>query len=265
MRGDHALIDTHIHLVPGADDGAGSVAQALGLVRASLRCGCTQAVAVVHATGPETPGWTEVEHSLGALAAAMEEQGLSLSLVVGYEVDAVWASELPTADLRQFSIAREGRVIIIETPHYQWLRGMEDLVFRLRVDGLVPVLAHPERNPHLQAHPEVLTALVDQGAVVQITAPSVLGAFGSAAQKAAIRHVLRGDVALLASDAHYERRGKADLGAALLRLRRLLHSDDVDALVHENAAALVEGHSPAPIPAVGTTARLGVKLRSLVW
>jgi protein-tyrosine phosphatase len=257
------VIDTHTHIVPGADDGARDLAQSLGLARAAVRSGVTGAIAVVHALGPDHLPRDAACERLGALMEELRARDIELDLTLAYEVDALWAEELDVEEMRGLAVGGEGRVLILETPHVAWPRRMEDLVFRLRVRGMVPVLAHPERNPYVQTHPEVLSALVSQGAVVQLTAPSILGAFGRAAQQTALRHLMRGDVALLASDAHYARREKADLLAAVRRLSALLPGVAISRLVTENATCVLAGREPQSLPRVGAGGRLSARLRGL--
>src|SRR5262249_38596463 len=68
--------------------------------------------------------------------------------------------------------------------------------------NLIPVIAHPERSPLFANEPERLRALVERGAVVQITAGSLLGDFGSGPLAACHEFFQRGLVHLIASDAH---------------------------------------------------------------
>jgi protein-tyrosine phosphatase len=68
--------------------------------------------------------------------------------------------------------------------------------------GIVPLLAHPERNASVQDRPDVLEPLVAAGALVQVTAASVDGRLGAAPQVAAQALIDRGLVHVLASDAH---------------------------------------------------------------
>lgn len=261
--GEGRMIDTHTHIVPAADDGARDLAQSLRLARVAVRSGVTDAIAVVHATGPDHLARDAACERLTTLTEGLRARDMELNLTLAYEVDALWAEELDVDEMRGLSVGGEGRMLILETPHAAWPRRMEDLIFRLRIHGMVPILAHPERNPYVQSHPEILSVLVSQGAVVQLTAPSVLGAFGRPAQQTALRHLIRGDVALLASDAHYGRREKADLLAAVRRLSALLPDVAIHRLVNENATSVLAGQEPQPLPKVGAGGRMSARLRGL--
>ena len=66
------------------------------------------------------------------------------------------------------------------------------------------MLAHPERNAEVQAHPERLVQLVESGVLVQVTAASVDGRIGRACRRSAACGSSDDGLAhLLASDAHH--------------------------------------------------------------
>jgi protein-tyrosine phosphatase len=83
--------------------------------------------------------------------------------------------------------------------------GLEGRLRRLRLAGMTAILAHPERNPDVQAEPLRLERLLHAGALVQVTADSLAGRFGRRAKRAGGRLLDLGFVHLVASDAHSSR------------------------------------------------------------
>jgi protein-tyrosine phosphatase len=65
-----------------------------------------------------------------------------------------------------------------------------------------PMIAHPERNKELMANLDKLYPFVDMGCYFQVTAASVIGEFGRAAQDVALRMLDHDWVTVLATDAH---------------------------------------------------------------
>ena len=96
------------------------------------------------------------------------------------------------------------KALIIEMPYDGWLPRADEALFRLRLAGFLPVLAHPERSDRLQRRPEVLDGLLRQGAVAQGTVASLPGDL-VASRRALLGCVSHGDLALLATDAHHSR------------------------------------------------------------
>src|SRR5438477_298697 len=73
-------------------------------------------------------------------------------------------------------------------------------------DGITPIVAHPERHAFFQEDPARLLALVQAGAWLQVTVDSLLGNHGRAPQLAGEELVEAYPEALLATDAHNQRR-----------------------------------------------------------
>ncbi len=81
-------------------------------------------------------------------------------------------------------------------------RTTQEIFDRLLGAGLTPIVTHPERNALLQARLDQLQSWVENGALVQVTAKSLLGGFGRTAKSIAIELMNRNLVHFIASDAH---------------------------------------------------------------
>src|SRR5207248_243552 len=119
-----------------------------------------------------------------------------------------------------------------------WPLALPTIVFQLQLRGFTPVLGHPERNVDVQAAPERLRALVDSGALVQVTAASVDGRIGKGPQRAVSALVELGCVHLLASDAHHPSVREVGLSNAV---RALADDELARYLTHVAPAAIVAG------------------------
>lgn len=113
--------------------------------------------------------------------------------------------------------------------------------------GITPVIAHPERNRVFQQMPERLAELVDLGCVAQVTAMSLTGQFGAAAQKSCQELFRRGLVHLVATDAHSLGRRAPVLSAARHWVRREWGSDAERGFFVDNPAAVLRAE---PLPYV---------------
>jgi protein-tyrosine phosphatase len=110
--------------------------------------------------------------------------------------------QLGPDDLPRFTLAGTGRWLLVEMPYRGWPTLFERTLDALRRQDMDVLLAHPERNPEVQADPGRLAPLVAAGVRVQVTAASVDGRLG-AQPLACSRWLLeRGLVHVLATDAH---------------------------------------------------------------
>ncbi|HZS30121.1 MAG TPA: CpsB/CapC family capsule biosynthesis tyrosine phosphatase [Gaiellaceae bacterium] len=212
------MIDLHSHVLPGLDDGASTLADALEMARAAASAGVTIVAGTPHVRHdyPTTPD--EMEAALQEVQAAVAEEGIPVEVRGGGELDLEWLSAAPIEDVRRFGLAGNPSYALVEFPYAGWPLGIGEELFRLRVAGITPVLAHPERNPEVQARPERLRDLVEVGALVQVTAASLDGRLGSQPATAAVQLVRDGLVHLIASDAHSPAMRGFDLHAAAARV-----------------------------------------------
>src|SRR5258708_2598903 len=139
-----------------------------------------------------------MEAALSELQAAVAD---IVRLVPGGELD---LNELqrPPEELARFGLGGNPGYLLVETPYVGWPLDLGEKLFRLRALGITPVLGHPERNPDIKAHPELLEPIVAGGALVQLTAASVDGRLGRSAQRCARTLLDRRLAHLIASDAH---------------------------------------------------------------
>jgi protein-tyrosine phosphatase len=197
------MIDLHSHILPGLDDGPETLEGSLELARAAVADGIVLIAATPHvrADYPTTAG--EMERGVEQLRIELKAAGIELELRPGGELELDRLTSLPLEELRRFGLGGSSQYLLVETPYAGWPLELPERLFRLRAEGLTPVLGHPERNPEVQADPEArLRPLVESGTLVQLTAASVDGRLGSKAGEASAKLLGLGLAHLLASDAH---------------------------------------------------------------
>lgn len=196
------MIDLHIHLLPGIDDGAVDLDDSVAMCRAAAEAGCTALVATPHQrhfiwSNQDIPGLERL------LDEVRERSGAKIDLHLGAEVrvDSELATELEAADASICSLAGS-RYLLLEYPRDGSGPDPLDLIHDLTLAGWRPILAHPEFIPSFGDDPELCERLVAAGAMLQITAMSLTGEFGRR-PRAVVRRLLDAElVHFLASDAH---------------------------------------------------------------
>ena len=196
------MIDLHSHILPGLDDGAASLDDALGIAAAAVADGIRVIAATPHVRSdyPTTP--EQMERLVDSLGRELQAAQVPLELLPGGEIALDRLPELGDDELRRFGLAGNPGYLLIEAPYFGWPLGIEDTVFQLQLRGFTTVLAHPERNRDVQAKPERLAPFVERGTLVQLTAASLDGRLGSRPQKAGLRLLDLSFAHMIASDAH---------------------------------------------------------------
>jgi protein-tyrosine phosphatase len=197
------VIDLHSHILRGIDDGARTLADSLDIARAAVADGISAIAGTPHVRDDWPTDAGVMEYRVAELRAELAQAAVPLDVRQGGEIAIEWLDKLPTSELRRFGLGGNPRYLLVETPYYGWPLGLADRLFALRAEGITPVLAHPERNAEVQAHPERLVQLVESGVLIQVTAASVDGRIGRRAEECGLRLVQEGLAHLLASDAHH--------------------------------------------------------------
>ncbi|MDX6398236.1 MAG: protein-tyrosine phosphatase [Gaiellaceae bacterium] len=244
------MIDLHTHVLPGVDDGPRTLEESLDVLRSMRKDGVRTVAATPHVR-EDWPTTAERMHTaVAALTGAAREAAIEIEVLPGGEVDLGRLVSLSPEERAGFGLGGNPHLLLLEFPYVGWPMGLADIVFRLRSAGIVTLLAHPERNPEVQAEPERLREVVRGGALVQLTAGSVDGRMGARSKKCALRLLELELAHVLASDAHAPSVRAAGLAAAadaLGSLGRWMASDV--------PAALLEGSELPPRP--GRASRRG--------
>ncbi|MHB1843564.1 MAG: tyrosine-protein phosphatase [Deltaproteobacteria bacterium] len=193
-------IDLHCHLLPALDDGAQSTEDALLMARALAAAGFTDVAPSPHAW-PELPPASVAAERRAALAQRFAEEGIELRLHPNAEnrLDAELLERLERGDARPMGA---GRYLLVEAPFEAPLPRLPDLLFRLRVKGFTPLIAHPERCLEFAERPERAREATEAGAALQLELGALIGRYGPKARKLAERFLGEGLYAVAASDLH---------------------------------------------------------------
>ena len=200
------MLDLHVHVLPGIDDGPRNLDDALKLARALVADGIEHVVATPHiypGVFDNTPH--RIAEAFERLQTAVTAEGLALTMTWAAEVR-ICPEIIDWLEHRRLPLL-DGSLVgpstaLIELPDGQIPVGTDRLAGLMLERGITPLIAHPERNKAVMEQPSRLEALRRMGCRFQLTAGSVIGEFGSKAHATA-RHLLDADWAdVVASDAH---------------------------------------------------------------
>lgn len=239
------MIDLHSHLLPGIDDGAPDLETALALARVAVQDGITHLVCTPHihpGRYDNTPA--SITAARETLAAGLKAENIALQISAAAEVR--FGMELMVG-IGQGQIPFLGQwqgkqVLLLEFPHSEVPFGAERLTAWLLQRNIVPMIAHPERNKGIMRSPGKLKPFIDQGCLLQVTASSVAGGFGPAAEEVAHALLREGLVTILASDAHNLEHRPPILSEGLESAAQLVGASQAEQLVRHNPWQIAQSH-----------------------
>lgn len=193
------MVDIHSHILPGLDDGAKTLDESVAMLRLAAESGTTDIVATPHANtqftfDPDLIGCKIAELEAAAGPLPRIHRGCDFHLTMENIQDAL-------ANPAKYAI-NHLRYLLVEFSEALIPRTTQDIFDRLQSAGLIPVITHPERNVLLHTRLDQLKSWVERGALVQVTAGSLLGTFGRTAKSVATDLMNRNLVHFIASDAH---------------------------------------------------------------
>lgn len=240
------MIDIHSHILPGLDDGAGSPEEAVAMARLAAADGISAVVATPHViTGLYNNTRETILSAAGRLNALLQKEEIALSVLPGaeYRLEPDLPGRLSRGEL--LTINDGGRYLLVELPAASVPEYTVPVIYDLLLQGVTPVIAHPERNTGLMKRPSLLYDLVARGALAQVTAGSLTGQFGPASSSAARIFLEHGCAHFIATDAHSSRSRVPALAAAALEAAGLAGEERARSLVGGNPGRAVRGESIA--------------------
>lgn len=197
------MIDIHTHLLPGVDDGASSMTDALEALRLEAAAGTSVIFVTPHIdTVTELDQSPELLPKFEELKAAVRDAGIGIQLEFGAELFPTWNVLKALDEDKPITLGLKRKYVLLGPPRIQLPNDMADLVFEIHTRGITPILAHPERVNPVQKNIRVLHELLDLGMLLQINAGSISGRYGKHAKQTVLELLKLGMVHFVASDCH---------------------------------------------------------------
>ncbi len=194
------MVDIHCHVLPGLDDGSPDTATSVAMARLAVAAGITAMIG--------TPHWIEDEHETDPVAVRqtardlqveLNSRAIPLTVLPGNE--AFICPDLPDRLKKGdvLTLADKGTHLLVELPYEDLPTYVDDVIFRLQLQGITPVFAHVERYAYIRSDWRVLDRWVQRGCLAQVNASTLSGR-----RKDDFAQDLmdRGLVACTATDAH---------------------------------------------------------------
>lgn len=196
------MIDIHSHVLPGIDDGAKSIDKTLEMLQIAEKNGIKKVVATPHFyRGYYENNYEDICKLIEEVNIKAKEIEIDVEIFPGQEV---------FLDNHTLELFKEGiikgingtKYMLIEFPMETLPKNALDIIYELRIQGIVPIIAHPERYKYIIEKPSLINEFIDEKCLFQINSGSIEGTFGSKVKKTAEILVSHGICDFIASDAH---------------------------------------------------------------
>ncbi|KZZ83894.1 tyrosine-protein phosphatase [Bacillus sp. SJS] len=196
------MIDIHCHILPGLDDGAPDIERSLEMARAAAAEGITKIVATPHhLNGRYENSKMVVLEKTRLLNKRIDEESIPVTIYPGQEVR-IYGNLMSDMKKGEILPVNHTEYLLVELPHHHVPQYTSKLIYDLQMQGITPVIVHPERNIEILEKPDILSEFINRGALSQITASSLTGTLGRKIKKRSLDIISNGMAHFIASDAH---------------------------------------------------------------
>ncbi|MCX7642267.1 MAG: hypothetical protein N2116_00450 [Armatimonadetes bacterium] len=236
------LADLHIHLLPAVDDGPPDWETAEQMLRILAENDVKVVAPTPHVWEQDWQGIESRHQGLSRLAEMAAQLGVKV-----ISAAEVWATpDLPERwdKVLPLTYAGNGKYLLVEFDVPEMPLYTEWFLFQLKVRGITPIIAHPERYFWVQEDERNLFRLLSSGSLLQVSADTLLHP-ETPAGKLALRLIRNGLADLLASDWH-KPNSPYPLGLVVQKLRSTLSEGEIERLVWTVPLKIISGQNVQP-------------------
>lgn len=234
------MIDIHCHILPDIDDGAKDMVEAVEMARIAYKEGITQIVATPHYIEDGEYLSEGIDEKVKKLNSILKEKEIDLEILAGNEVY-ITPNMVSLIENKHINTINDTKYLLIEFPFFDIPNYTEDIIFELKLRGLTPIIAHPERNKAISENLNMLIKYIDMGALCQINSGSITGKFGKETMETALDLVKHDMIHVVASDGHSMRGRKPSLKRAYEKVIGLYGEEKAKELFYANTQKIIEG------------------------
>ncbi|MBE5956537.1 MAG: hypothetical protein E7253_08795 [Lachnospiraceae bacterium] len=236
------MIDIHTHIMPGIDDGADSMEEALAMAEMAWDSGVSTIVVTPHSNvrgcfeNYDSPEWRKLFEQLKNY---LKEMDCPIQLLTGAEI---YASNHVAERIAEGLLLpiHNSRYYLMEIPFDADPYWAEEIWESVLDMGKIPVIAHPERYDCIQDNPVILYEWMKMGCLSQMNKGSIFGRFGRTAQKTAEILLDNNLITCAASDAHSSYMRTTYMADIRDYLLDMYGEEKVEHLLYRNPKRMIE-------------------------
>jgi protein-tyrosine phosphatase len=247
------VIDLHTHLIPGVDDGSHTIEQSVDVLQHFSHQGVTAVCCTPHLKASEVRD-APCDDMDSLLADLVDAAPPTPVLSRGFEI----MLDVPNPKLDDRCLGLAGsRYVLVEFGRLVPAEASVEILTRVVGQGMVPVLAHPER--YAVCTPELGRRWQQAGVVLQLDATTLLAESRRANRARALLEA--GLASIIASDNHGDGRSVA---LAFEWLRAHGGAFQAELLAFENPHAILKDKPLQPVPPFRMRRSLYTKLKDFL-
>lgn len=178
------MTDIHSHILFDVDDGSRTLEESVELLKKMHEIGFNNVILTPHyIEGSEYNCENKEKRTkIKQIEKELETQNININICLGNEIfinDNIY--ELIKNNV--IHTLNNTRYILVELPFHNQIMNLEDIMYELKIKGMIPIIAHPERYSYFQKNYKEIDRLKEEGFLFQGNYASILGYYGKESQK----------------------------------------------------------------------------------
>lgn len=198
------MIDFHNHILPSTDDGPKSIEVSIEMLSNAQKQGIKEVVNTVHFQHPKMENkivnFGIIKERIELLQKKLYENKIDIKLHFGSEV--FFLPNLLEIKNNPLTTFGNGKYMLVEFPTLNIPDIQKQHLYELKLSGVTPIIAHPERYLPVQGDISMVTNWLEAGCIIQVDAGSILGKLGKNSKLTSERIVKNGWCQIIGSDSH---------------------------------------------------------------
>lgn len=198
------MIDLHSHIIFGIDDGSKTIDESLKMLRKAEQNGVSDIVLTPHYIKDSIYNVNnkDKEKKIKELVKKIKEEKININIYLGNEVY-IDEDVIELLKNKEICTINDSKYLLIELPFNHKSFILEEVLYRLKKEGIVPIIAHPERYIVYYNDLEFFESLLEKGCLFQGNIGSLYNRYGSKSKKMLIKMLKKNMIHFLGSDIHH--------------------------------------------------------------
>lgn len=178
------MTDIHSHILFDVDDGSRTIEESIELIKKMYEIGFKNIILTPHyIEGSEyNCENNEKRKKLKQIEDILTKQKIKVNIYLGNEIfinDNIYN----LIKNNVIHTLNNTKYILVELPFHNQIVKLEDIIYELKIKGLKPIIAHPERYTYFQKNYQEIDRLREEGFLFQANYASILGFYGKESKK----------------------------------------------------------------------------------
>ena len=167
------FVDIHSHVLPGIDDGAKNVEESIELINNMKEMGFSKIIGTPHTyMGLYNNTNTTIKNSYNSIVNHFDN-----NTIIEYASEYFLDDSIIEKSEKKTLLCLKDNYVLVETSFLSPVKNIFDIIFKLKLNDYIPIIAHPERYKYWKTKRE-FEKLKRMGCKFQINLFSTIGYYG---------------------------------------------------------------------------------------